>query len=175
MTSETGKDKNKKSNNNNNKKISGKKKHQKGTLICHGCKEPAHIRRNCPKRKEKSKSEKDQKQQTTPPKREEEAMIAESNFSMSTENWILDSGGTEHMTYDLDSMEEYQELSIPKRVRFGDNNYVHGLGTGTVNVRAFLGQEKYKDVALKSVLYVPELGRKLISLSAATTHGNYGE
>lgn len=100
-----------------------------------------------------------------------EAIIAEVNLNSAKLNeWIVDSGATEHMTFNKDSFTQYETLSQPKTVKFGDNNWGEGIGIGVIKVET----EEAVEFSLTNVLYVPQLRRKLLSISAATKLGAKG-
>ncbi|KAI5640370.1 gag-polypeptide of LTR copia-type domain-containing protein [Phthorimaea operculella] len=46
--------------------------------------------------------------------------------------WVLDSGATEHMTFDRTIIEEYKEVTTPRTVTIGDGTKLDVLSTGTV-------------------------------------------
>lgn len=108
-------------------------------------------------------------------KPDSEGIFAEvNNVSGSSEDWILDSGATEHVTFDKGVFSSYQELQNPKQVRFGDEHQGSGLGVGDIQVEVLLDKGKTRNLTLRNVLHVPELRRNLLSVSAATGHGSQG-
>lgn len=102
------------------------------------------------------------------------AIIAEINFTDSNDDWILDSGASEHMTFAKSSYSTYRVLDTPKPVRFGNNNQGTGIGVGDIKVLSKVGEREHI-VTLKDVLHVAELRRKLVSVSAITSRGNTGK
>ena len=45
--------------------------------------------------------------------------------------WIIDSGATQHMTYERNNLSEYVEFKRPCRVNLGDNRVILAYGKGT--------------------------------------------
>lgn len=136
--------------------------------ICMLCDQPGHIKKNCPK----LKSNEEQKQNV----KDEESnvavsIIAETNLSVSSEEWILDSGATEHMTYDKSGYNNFKTLTPQRVVRFGNNQLGFGTGIGDIIVISKIGESNVK-LILRNV---PQLRRKLISVAAATSSGCFGQ
>lgn len=127
---------------------------------CFICHEDGHWKNECPKKKDY----------------EGTAMIAESeaNVSISDAEWILDSGASEHMTFDQNSYISYRKLDSNRLVRFGNNEKGEGIGIGDIKVRTEVGFGRKRIIILKDVLHVPGLRRKLFSVSATTQQGNKG-
>lgn len=87
------------------------------------------------------------------------------------DSWIGDSGASNHMTYQREvftSFEEINDGSFP--ITVGNNEVIHARGKGTVDVKSLSGGDVNKCISLTltNVLYVPKLGRNLLSLGAAT-------
>lgn len=137
---------------------------------CLYCNKKGHWKRDC----RKFKYDKQQSQQHNTEVDQPELIVAEVGLAANEEpeEWILDSGATQHMSPDKNVFETYREIP-PKSVRFGNRQYGSGIGVGTVNLRTKVGDE-LKTIMLCNVLHVPDLSRKLISLSAATTNGAVG-
>lgn len=134
--------------------------------LCMQCDQHGHIKRDCPKLKPK---EEHTKKEEPSDSNVATSIVAETNLTVSSEEWILDSGATEHMTYDRASFNTFRTLSPQKIVRFGNNQFGYGTGTGDIIVISKIGERKSR-LILKDVLYVPQL-RKLISVAAATANG----
>lgn len=87
-------------------------------------------------------------------------MIGFSISLPSNDDWVVDSGASEHMIFDRSSFRSYVELDEPRSVRFGNNQFREGFGVGEVLVESRIG-DSVRLVLLKDVLYVPTLSRKL--------------
>lgn len=138
---------------------------------CYGCGEKGHLRRDCP-RKEKREDKSDNRESS---EKEVKSLIAEAHTSCSNDGWIIDSGATEHMTFDASNYVSYRKLDEPKPIRFGNNQYGMGIGTGKIRIISKLTDGSDMIIMLNNVLHVPELGRKLFSIAAATSFGACGD
>lgn len=87
----------------------------------------------------------------------------------------MDTGATDHMTYDDRYFVSYESLDIPKPVSYGNWQRGQGIGVGDIRLECVLPSGDTHFLLLKSVLFVPGLKRKLMSLSCITDRGNYGE
>lgn len=133
---------------------------------CYGCGKKGHKISECrAERKEENM------------KKEEvivaEGIMAESNAINATvgvNEWILDSGASEHMTYDCSNFLSFNKLKVPKKVRFGNFEEADGIAVGDIVLISNINGNE-KRVLMKNVLYVPDIRRKLISISAATEKG----
>ncbi|XP_055811785.1 uncharacterized protein LOC129881690 [Solanum dulcamara] len=77
---------------------------------------------------------------------------------VSTNFWLIDSGCTNHMTYDKSLFEEIKPTEIFKvRIENGDQILVEGKGT--VVIKTSSGNKKISDV-----LYVPDIDQNLLSI-----------
>lgn len=123
--------------------------------------------KQCPKYDPDYKSEKNRNQDSG------ESIVAESNFINVEDEWIIDSGASEHMTYDRSSFVRYQNLANPVPVRFGNKITGNGIGACEIKIRSTVnGQDKI--LTMKNLLHVPELRRKLISVTAMMNEGAVG-
>lgn len=138
---------------------------------CWTCNEEGHFKHECPK----WKSLKEFYASRDKDKVEAVSMIAESNLSNTSEEWILDSGATEHMSNQLHAFTAYKALDPPKNVRFGDSSVGEGIGVGDIMAESQIGGGKNRMVILRNVLYVPKVRRKLVSINAATESGHKGD
>ena len=75
-----------------------------------------------------------------------------------SENWVIASGCTHHMTSRCDWFTEFRELQSTK-ILLGDFHTVETLGIGTVRINTHGGSMK----VMHNVRYVPSLRRNLIS------------
>lgn len=144
---------------------------------CRKCGQKGHWKAECPqvsKDGEKQDDTRKQKQKTADSE-ESSAVVAEANFTDATDGWIIDSGATEHMTFEKSAFESYKQLDSPRVIRYGNSGYGYGIGIGDIKAQATLEGGKTKQLVIKDVLHVPGLRRKLFSVSASTNHGNVGK
>lgn len=142
---------------------------------CRKCGQKGHWKAECPQASKDGDKEDNarQKQKTSEPE-DSSAIVAEVNFTEATNGWIVDSGATEHMTFDKSAFRYYKQLDNPKVIRYGNSGYGYGIGIGDIDAQAALEDGKKKHIVIKNVLHVPGLRRKLISVSAVTNRGNVG-
>ncbi|KAG8492957.1 hypothetical protein CXB51_012663 [Gossypium anomalum] len=95
-----------------------------------------------------------------------ELLVASVNDSKVSEEWILDSGCTFHMSPNRDWFTTYETVSEGV-VLMGNNTSCKIAGVGTIKVKMFDGVVR----TLSDVRYVPELKRNLISLSTLDSKG----
>ena len=72
--------------------------------------------------------------------------------------WIIDSGTTQHMTYERNSLSEYVEFNRSCDVNW--ERVILAYGKGTYRLCTDLNESSQK-IALKNVLYLPKLKRNL--------------
>ncbi|XP_070018827.1 uncharacterized protein [Nicotiana sylvestris] len=72
--------------------------------------------------------------------------------------WLIDSGCTNHMTYDKNLFKEFTSMGN-KKVRIGNGDYILTKGKGIVAIPTKSGTKKSSDV-----LYVPDIDQNLLSV-----------
>ncbi|KAG8472328.1 hypothetical protein CXB51_035360 [Gossypium anomalum] len=95
-----------------------------------------------------------------------ELLVASVNDSKVSEEWILNSGCTFHMSPNRDWFTTYETVSEGV-VLMGNNASCKIAGVGTIKVKMFDGVVR----TLSDVRHVPELKRNLISLSTLDSKG----
>ena len=92
---------------------------------------------------------------------------------MKSDDWIIDSGASQHMTSSRDLLMNYQEFWEPEPVVFGDGRSVHALGTGEICITILLGtkEKDQRKSTMTKVLHVPMLAANLFSDRAAVMKG----
>lgn len=149
---------------------------QRERLSCWTCGSKEHLKRNCPD-KEKSKNDGKDKKETsnvTEEQAETAVMIAdEATVADSSEQWVVDTGATSHMTFSKSDFVSYNRLATVRLVRFGGNEIGRGIATGNVKLVAMINGNR-STIVLHDVLHVPELRRRLLSISSATSRGYRG-
>eukprot|EP00794_Sanderia_malayensis_P006182 gene6182-6896_t len=133
---------------------------------CFNCGLKGHFARNCHKPK-KSKERHEQQATFTETTDNKNALFWGSSNTNSDECfiWYIDSGASQHMSCNKNWMKNYNEFSVPEKVRLGDNRTVEALGKGTVWLRV-MADGQYKPVEMSDVLYVPSLVKNLFSVRA---------
>ena len=77
----------------------------------------------------------------------------------SPETWLIDSGCTNHMTYDQRLFKELNK-TVTSKVRIGNGAYLAVKGKGIVAIEGHTGLK-----LISNVLYVPEINQNLLSIS----------
>ena len=83
----------------------------------------------------------------------------------SSESWLIDSGCTNHMTYDKEFFEELRDTEV-KRVRIGDGEHLEVKGKGTGVITSYEGTKFISDI-----LFVPKLDQNLLSVGQLLDKG----
>jgi hypothetical protein len=113
-------------------------------------------------------SESESDSQVTFVAHEATAMTAETQ----DEGWIIDSGASRHMTFQLVNIRNYKEFDTPELVGLGDGHTVNVLGTGSVKIISRLPNKKHVTGWLNNVLYIPKLEFNLFSVRESASNGN---
>ncbi|CAJ2639700.1 unnamed protein product [Trifolium pratense] len=98
---------------------------------------------------------------------EEDQIFVATCFSTksSSECWLIDSGCTNHMTYDRTLFKDLKPTQISK-VRIGNGGYISAKGKGTVVISTSSGIKTISDV-----LYVPDIDQNLVSVGQLIEKG----
>ena len=148
--------------------------------ICHYCKEKGHFARDRPKKNNKNNS----RDGSNRPNRfsancvagndvidqipQEEALLT--SDSDVTFDWIIDSGATQHMTFNWNSLMDYFEFKTPCPVNLGDNRVIFAYGRGTYRITSDLDGNAQR-IVLHDVLYLPDLEKNLLSVRSMAEPG----
>ncbi|KAG8489614.1 hypothetical protein CXB51_017589 [Gossypium anomalum] len=154
----------------------GRSKSSNRGKTCNFCKKKGHIKSECYKLQNKIKREAANQKGKQPENSGEadvvedysdgELLVASVNDSKVSEEWILDSGCTFHMSPNRDWFTHYETVSEGV-VLMGNNASCKIAGVGTIKVKMFDGVVR----TLSDVRHVPELKKNLISLSALDSKG----
>jgi transposase InsO family protein len=90
------------------------------------------------------------------------------NESTKSNDWIIDSGATKHMSYQREQMVNFKEFSEVHVVRMGDGRVVEAKGKGTVQVKMTGLPGGPLTVNIHEVWHVPSLRVNLLSVQALT-------
>ena len=98
---------------------------------------------------------------------EEEHLFVATCFTTncSTDKWLIDSGCTNHMTFDQELFREL-DTSVISKVRIGNGEYIAVKGKGTVAIESCSGTKLIKDV-----LFVPDINQNLLSVGQLLERG----
>jgi len=91
----------------------------------------------------------------------EEQLFVASCFATNTtpKSWLIDSGCTNHLTYDRELFKDLDETTISK-VRIENGALIEVKGKGTVAIESLSGLKLISDV-----LYVPKINHNLLSVT----------
>ncbi|KAG8491014.1 hypothetical protein CXB51_014181 [Gossypium anomalum] len=157
-------------------KSKGRSKSSNRGKTCNFCKKKGYIKSECYKLQNKIKREAANQKGKQPENSGEadvvedysdgELLVASVNDSKVSEEWILDSGCTFHMSPNRDWFTTYKTM-FEGVVLMGNNASCKIAGVGTIKVKMFDGVVR----TLSDVRHVPELKRNLISLSTLDSKG----
>ena len=127
------------------------------SIECFYCRQKGHIKRDCRKLKYKE---------------EAHAAVEESEKCFNAKqdeakSWYIDSGATSHMCYEKELFATYEETKSCK-IYLADDRIVTSVGKGSIFL-SFKTIDGIVEKELKDVLYVPELGTNLFSVSKVTS------
>ena len=97
------------------------------------------------------------------------AYMADTQPTNTTHDWMIDSGCTNHMFFDVDEFTEYQQYRAAITIANGAT--VWTAGRGTIEMEWLLPDGVSNVVSVKDVLHVPDLTCGLFSISQATRKG----
>ena len=95
------------------------------------------------------------------------AIILESNVMMDSKDWWIDSGATRHICGDRNSFVNFQKIESGEKLYMGNasSSMVEGKGDVVMNLTSG------KKLTLMDVLFVPEIGKNLVSTSLLSKKG----
>ena len=83
----------------------------------------------------------------------------------SLDNWLIDSGCTNHMTFDKSLFRTLQSIEVA-RVRIGNGDCIVAKGKRTIVITTNSGTETISDV-----LYIPDIEQNLLSVGQLIEKG----
>lgn len=132
---------------------------------CHNCGEHGHWARDC--RKGNSTSS---RRSSNSAYRRGSALIGQAMtviwVNKKTNEWILDSGASDHMSHNRDWFCNYEKFDKIIPVRIGNGKTIPALGCGDIQIQVFDGTTWQKKF-LENVLYVPDIHVNLFSTVCA--------
>ena len=90
--------------------------------------------------------------------------------SRSRSSWWVDSGASQHFSWDKDDFVSYTPFGDPVKVNLADNTHVLAHGWGQVKLMLY-DVNRPVGVILNNALYVPRIQNKLFSVSSACEEG----
>uniref|UniRef100_A0ABD2W186 Retrovirus-related Pol polyprotein from transposon TNT 1-94 n=1 Tax=Trichogramma kaykai TaxID=54128 RepID=A0ABD2W186_9HYME len=145
------------------------KKRQQFQGNCRKCGKRGHKQRDCWHNKQDKERPSHQNKNTD----EGNALIGTVLISRScatnedcSENWLLDSGASQHMTHHRDWFSTYTSFQNKIPIRLGDGHILYAAGKGNINVTVFDGNE-WNSKFLSDAFHVPDLTFNLFSMGAA--------
>ena len=96
---------------------------------------------------------------------DEEALTSSTTNVIGKSEWIIDSGATQHITFMRSNIEYNVEFKESSVVNHGDNRSILAYGKGTYRITTVV-DGKLQKIALRDVLYLPELDKNLSSVRA---------
>lgn len=154
----------------------------KNNYACNNCNQKGHFAKNCPKgnSSENGYSKNDKSEKNDSEKSNRRALIT---LGLSTANvkqikskrdcrdsWYQDCAATQHMTSRRDWLINFIKLEEPTMVIIGDATKLEGIGLGDIELEAFDG-DKWYQIILKNVLYVPKMTFNLFSVTQMLDKG----
>ena len=144
---------------------------------CHYCKRKGHFAKDCFKRKANEKQHHNQaaahriESIKSPDDYDnpEIALVTDHGLPEYDEWWI-DSGASQHMTFEKKGLRDYVEFKDPRRVKLADNSILLAYGKGSLRFSIYDGTERV-ELFLSDVLFVPKIQNKLLSLPVMTEKG----
>ena len=89
------------------------------------------------------------------------------NINHGSDDWIIESGASKHMTGFKESFMKLSEHESPHKVKLGDDYQYPIKGSGESSYKLDFG----KTITMKEVLFVPRLKKNLLSISALDAKG----
>ncbi|KAL4353109.1 hypothetical protein GQ457_06G015700 [Hibiscus cannabinus] len=128
---------------------------------CNRCGQLGHVEKIC-----KSSQQQGEANAAQNPQDDEHIFVASCfTTSSSTESWLIDSGCTNHMSYDRGIFKELHQ-TVVSRVKIGNEAYINVEGKRTVAIEGHTGLKFISDV-----LYVPEINQNLLSVAQLLEKG----
>ena len=83
-----------------------------------------------------------------------------------SEDWIIDSGTSQHISAQREQFQNYKNIS-PVRIQIGDGSEIEAIGMGNIPL-----ETESNLITLRDVLYTPTIGGNLLSVAKVIDHGH---
>ena len=84
--------------------------------------------------------------------------------------WIMDSGASQHMTFERDLLTNYEKFKSPVPIQLGNDSVIHAEGKGTISMALDINN-KQEEGTLTKVFYVPQIRKNLFSVGKVINDG----
>ncbi len=141
------------------------KTHKSNEKLCFYCKKLKHFVRNCLKKKS------DEKEKVNQACEDHEQMFvaALSANDHTTYDWIVDSGATQHMTFQQEWFTTYERIS-PRRVFMGNDTVLEAINKGNIKTTMQVGG-KMSHTTITQIFHVPKMKNNFIFVSKFISEG----
>ena len=107
-------------------------------MVCYLCRELGYFPRDCPSQESKHKAKPTCTESHLDAETDEfEGAFGVSSQSLNSEDWIIDSGASSHMTQSRQLLVDYEECDKLQKVCLGDGYTVEAFGRGNINLEWF--------------------------------------
>jgi hypothetical protein len=141
------------------------KTHKANEKLCFYCKKPGHFVRNWLKKKTDEKEKANQACEY-----QEQMFVAPLSVNDHTAyDWIIDSGATQHMTFEREWFTTYESI-VPQKEYMGDDTILEAIGKGNIKATMQVGG-RVSFITITQVLHVPKMNNSLIFVSKLISEG----
>lgn len=149
------------------------KKQKNEKKVCSFCRKNGHLVQTCWVRKNKEGNQ-ENKGMSSKKKEEPEvnAFMVNSKTNTKSHEWFLDSGASEHMSWNKELFQEMYKVKIPRMVQVGNGQKLEVRGYGKIKLWAYNGTSLI-ETYLSNVLYIPDLKFNLFSAGCALDNGYF--
>lgn len=139
----------------------------KNSPKCTHCSKIGHTRSQCfILKKLKKRNKKTESKEIT----QEDGDAFLSRVDKSSQDFVVDSGTSHHITSRSDWFRSYRRFDKPRALRLGDNRVMYAYGEGIIDVEMSVNG-RWNRAHLNNVWYAPKAGQNLFSAGTALDHG----
>ena len=143
----------------------GKTQQGKKKGKCHNCGKLGHFASDCWSKKKLEQQA--NKASTRALGQPQDFLFLSISESGTSEEWIIDSGASQHMTHQKELLQNFK-LMDPVKVHLADGRTMEAIGKGLIGLS---GTDGTAICRFREVWFIPELGRNLLSVSQLTRTG----